>query len=260
MLYDLTAGKGKKRATSAAEIKRRTAAAAFNVATVVHEATHQIAFNSRLARALRRQSTLAHRGDGDVFRDARSRWRPRLEDDRARSIARGTTGFSSFVRHRRKRDSLSTLISQTDRFTDSHKAADAYAEAWALTYFLNAKHPDEYVAYLKRLATKQPLIWDEPEARLADFKTALWRQAYRARRGVSSLHAVAAEALSELRGSSRSLLAEDRLLAIGADRDDFDRSADEFGNCFDVLLRGGGKVFVPSRTPEMSHIQPGSVR
>src|SRR5579863_5937589 len=37
-LYDLTAGKGKKRATSAAEVKRRTAAAAFNVATIVHEA------------------------------------------------------------------------------------------------------------------------------------------------------------------------------------------------------------------------------
>ena len=48
VLYDLTAGKGKKRATSAAEIKRRTAAAAFNVATIVHEATHQIAFNSGL--------------------------------------------------------------------------------------------------------------------------------------------------------------------------------------------------------------------
>ena len=31
-----------------AEIKRRTAASAFNMATIVHEATHQIAFNSGL--------------------------------------------------------------------------------------------------------------------------------------------------------------------------------------------------------------------
>ena len=90
-------------------------------------------------------------------------------DDFARpvAVARIAAALSLTIRN-----SLSTLVSQTERFTDSRKAADAYAEAWALTYFLAEKHPEEYVAYLKRLATKQPLIWDEPEARLADFKAA----------------------------------------------------------------------------------------
>jgi hypothetical protein len=170
-LYDLTAGKGKKRATSAAEIKRRTAAAAFNVATIVHEATHQIAFNSGLHVRFADNPLWLTEGMAMYF-----------ETSDLDNLHEGKTigqinrprcdRFLAFARGRRKRDSLTTLVSQTDRFTDSHKAADAYAEAWALTYFLNERHPDEYVAYLKRLAKKPPLIWDEPPARLSDFKSA----------------------------------------------------------------------------------------
>jgi hypothetical protein len=171
VLYDLTAGKGKKRATSATEIKRRTAAAAFNVATIVHEATHQIAFNSGLHVRFADNPLWLTEGmamyfetsDLDALREGKTIGqinRPRFDR------------FLAFARGRRKRDSLTTLISRTDRFTDSHKAADAYAEAWALTYFLNERHPQEYVAYLKRLAKKPPLIWDEPSARLSDFKSA----------------------------------------------------------------------------------------
>jgi Protein of unknown function (DUF1570) len=170
VLYDLTAGKGKKRATSAAEIKRRTAASAFNVATIVHEATHQIAFNSGLHVRFADNPLWLTEGMAMYFEtpdlDGGHDWRTIGQINRPRY-----NRFTTFLRHR-PRNALSTLISQTDRFTDSHKAADAYAEAWALTYFLNEKHPDEYAAYLKRLATKQPLIWDEPESRLADFKAA----------------------------------------------------------------------------------------
>jgi Protein of unknown function (DUF1570) len=170
-LYDLTAGKGKKRTTSSAETKRRTATAAFNVATVVHEATHQIAFNSGMHVRLADNPLWLTEGmamyfetpDADGGYDFKSIGainRPRYDR------------FLTFSRRRRSRNSLVTLVSQTDRFTDSHKAADAYAEAWALTYFLNAKHPEEYVTYIKRLAKKSPLIWDEPPARLADFQAA----------------------------------------------------------------------------------------
>lgn len=170
VLYDLTAGKGKKRATSAAEIKRRTAAAAFNVATVVHEATHQIAFNSGMHVRFADNPLWLTEGMAMYFEtpdlDGGHDWRTIGQINRPRY-----NRFLSYLRHR-PRNSLSTLVSQTDRFTDSRKAADAYAEAWALTYFLNEKHPDEYAAYLKRLATKQPLIWDEPAARLAEFKAA----------------------------------------------------------------------------------------
>jgi hypothetical protein len=170
VLYDLTAVKGKKRATSSAEIKRRTAAAAFNVATVVHEATHQIAFNSGLHVRFADNPLWLTEGMAMYFEtpdlDGGHDWRTIGQINRPRYDR-----FVAFLRRRRNRNSLVTLISQTDRFTDSYKAADAYAEAWALTYFLNEKHAEEYAAYLKRLAKKSPLVWDEPAARLSDFKS-----------------------------------------------------------------------------------------
>lgn len=175
VLYDLTAGKGKKRAASAAEIKRRTAAASFNVATIVHEATHQIAFNSGLHVRYADNPLWLTEGMAMYFEtpdlDVTHDWKTIGQINRPRYER-----FVAFARRRRKRDSLSTLISQNDRFIDSHKAADAYAEAWALTYFLNQKHPAEYVAYLKRLEKKAPLIMDEPAARLSDFKSAFDEQ------------------------------------------------------------------------------------
>jgi hypothetical protein len=79
--------------------------------------------------------------------------------------------FGEFVRRRRKRDSLTTLVSRPDRFVDAHKAADAYAEAWALTWFLAEKHPDLYVKYLKQMSHKHPLIPDDPATRLAEFQS-----------------------------------------------------------------------------------------
>ena len=47
---------------------------------------------------------------------------------------------------------------------------DAYAEAWALTYFLINKHPKAYVAYLAMLSKKKPLVEDGPEKRLDQFR------------------------------------------------------------------------------------------
>ena len=53
---------------------------------------------------------------------------------------------------------------------NAKQAVDAYAEAWALTYYLIHKHPKEYVAYLKVLSRKQPLVRDDKATRLAEFE------------------------------------------------------------------------------------------
>jgi hypothetical protein len=171
VLYDLTAGKGKKRATTATEIKRRAAAASFNMSTVVHEATHQIAFNSGMHTRLADNPLWLTEGMAMYFEtpdlEGTHGWKTIGEINRPR-----LNRFLDFARKRRKKDSLSTLISGVDRFIDAHKAQDAYAESWALTYFLNEKHREQYVAYLERLAKKQPMIWDEPEARETEFQAA----------------------------------------------------------------------------------------
>ena len=55
-------------------------------------------------------------------------------------------------------------------FRNPQTAVDAYAQAWALTYFLIRWRPDDYAGYLKALAAKPQLAQDPPEKRLAEFK------------------------------------------------------------------------------------------
>jgi hypothetical protein len=41
-----------------------------------------------------------------------------------------------------------------------------------LTYFLIKQHPKEYIAYLRMLSKKKPLLRDSPETRLNEFQQA----------------------------------------------------------------------------------------
>ena len=79
--------------------------------------------------------------------------------------------FLAYAR-RRPDDSLVTLLTEDKRFKDPKTAEDAYAEAWALTYFLIRRHPEQYVAYLRVLSAKKPMLWDDAPTRLAEFKQA----------------------------------------------------------------------------------------
>ncbi|HEX5472253.1 MAG TPA: DUF1570 domain-containing protein, partial [Lacipirellulaceae bacterium] len=66
--------------------------------------------------------------------------------------------------------SLEEMIRDSRRFRDPRTAVDAYADAWALNYYLIKYEPKEYTAYLKALAAKRPLIDDAPQTRLTEFR------------------------------------------------------------------------------------------
>ena len=51
-------------------------------------------------------------------------------------------------------------------------AEAAYAESWALTYYLIKNRKADYVTYLKTLQSKPRLKADTPEERLSDFNKA----------------------------------------------------------------------------------------
>ena len=176
VMYDLTGQEslvmGSGRGGSSARINRFLARpdAARIVATVVHEATHQIAFNCGLHTRYSDCPMWFSEGIAIYFEtpDLRSSkgWRtigglnrPRLGQ------------FHDYLR-RRAPDSLETLLGDDQRFRDTSQAADAYAESWALTYFLLQRHREQYVEYLKLLSQKKPLFYDEAETRLAEFKQA----------------------------------------------------------------------------------------
>lgn len=175
-MYDLTGmeslrAPGKSRG-SAAQINQMLAqpAAEASVATIIHEATHQIAFNSGLQKRFADiplwvseglavyfetpdlQSAKGWRNIGAVNRPRLDRFRKYLES--------------------RAADSLPALVMDDRRFRDTRQALDAYAEAWSLNYYLLRQKPREYVAYLKMLGEKPAMVYDEPETRLKEFQAA----------------------------------------------------------------------------------------
>ena len=138
------------------------------VSTIVHEATHQIAFNCGLHQRYSDCPRWFSEGIAMYFEtpDLRSSrgWRGIGEVNRMR-----LSRFRQYLR-RRPPDSLKTLVRDDARFLDTKQGLDAYAETWALTYFLIRQHPREYLEYLRRLSEKKPLLEDEPEQRLATFR------------------------------------------------------------------------------------------
>ncbi|QDS86729.1 hypothetical protein EC9_09020 [Rosistilla ulvae] len=141
-----------------------------NIATLVHEATHQLAYNCGLQKryadnpywvsegmAVFFESPDLKRGDG---------WR---EIGRINEVNR--LRFAQYL-PQRPADSLVTLLQDDSRLTNSATASFAYAEAWALTYFLLKTKPKQYVAYLKQLSEGEYLESLGPRERLQMFRDA----------------------------------------------------------------------------------------
>lgn len=169
VIYDLVVNARGSAAMSAAEFQQRLTTQAFNIATVVHEATHQIAFNSGMHTRYADNPLWLAEGMAMFFEtpdlSSKSGWKTvgTVNDLRLRQ-------FRDYAAKRRPADSLTTLLQSDARFTDANTAADAYAEAWALNYFLIKTRSADYVRYLERLAAKPRLTWDTPEKRLAEFE------------------------------------------------------------------------------------------
>ena len=169
ILFDLTAGPKSTPAKTAGDIRRKLEASSFNVATMIHEATHQLAFNSGLHTRYADNPRWLTEGMAMFFEvpdlDSRSGWKtigrvnsPRLKDFRE------TT--------RSPRESLADLIRSDDSFLNADRSRAAYASSWALTFFLLKTQRDETVAYLKKIQSKPRLVADAPEDRIREFEAA----------------------------------------------------------------------------------------
>jgi hypothetical protein len=140
------------------------------VATVIHEATHQIAFNSGLQTRFADIPLWVSEGIAVYFETpdlgSSKGWRTLGAVNYSRlDVFRGNLA-------RRQPGSLRALIADDKQLRDPRGAADAYADAWALNYYLLRRRPKEYVAYLKTLSEKQQLFWDDPATRVKEFQAA----------------------------------------------------------------------------------------
>jgi len=170
--YDLTASEDEAASAprgrrTAEEILSRPEAASL-VATLVHEATHQMAFNCGLHARLAPVPVWVSEGIATVFE---------TPDLKSRS---GWRGIGAVNRHRLERfrggyrpGDLAAVLDSDDRFRDPATAVDAYAVAWALTWFLLETRRPRFVAYQRGLARKVPLEPDDPVGRRAAFVEAI---------------------------------------------------------------------------------------
>ena len=136
------------------------------VSTLVHEASHQMAFNCGLHRRLAPVPLWVSEGVATFFEtpDPGGRgWRgiggvnrPRLE----KFLAAYRPGV------------LESIVAGDEPFRDADEGLDAYARAWALTAFLAQTRKAALVEYLGITAAKDPLGPDDPERRRRDFVAA----------------------------------------------------------------------------------------
>ena len=148
------------------EILSRPEAAGL-VSTLVHEATHQMVYNTGLAQRLAPVPVWLNEGIATVFEApdmrAASGWRGLGQINRNR-LDRFRTAYQP--------GSLEPLIRGDEPFRDTATALDAYATAWALTWYLLETRKPQFIGYMRVQAAKPALADDSPDTRLREFTAA----------------------------------------------------------------------------------------
>jgi len=139
-----------------------------NVATIIHEATHQLAYNTGLQTRFADNPMWLSEGLAVFFESPNfanpSGWK---------GVGRvNTVNLARFRKYQQSRpqDSLITLLSDDSRFRNGATAEDAYAEAWAMTYFLIRTKRKEYFQYMKELGDSKPLVQLDRRERIEMFQ------------------------------------------------------------------------------------------
>lgn len=142
-------------------------------ATVIHEATHQVAYNVGLHSRVKADPKWVVEGLATVF----EREAVRLNDRRGpiwQRVHPERYGRFQHVRVRRwSPERLKELLGSDDWFET--EPLDAYATAWALSFYLLERLPVEYGNYLRKLSQRDPWEDDTAEQRLRDFQAVFGR-------------------------------------------------------------------------------------
>jgi len=172
--FDLTGlaqqNRSRRHRFQSSEIRQLLAqpAAERNVATLVHEVTHQLAYNTGLQTRFAGNPFWVAEGLANFFET------PDLRSSKGwRGI--GKVNHYRLVQFRRNRAAQATgwlagLVQDDAPFRNSKTAGQAYADAWAVNYYFLKKRVKDYVAYLTELSKLQPLEEPSPEQRLATFR------------------------------------------------------------------------------------------
>jgi hypothetical protein len=137
------------------------------VATLVHEATHQMAFNTGMHQRLAPVPLWVSEGIATCFET------PDLTNARGWKGIGGvnTARLDRFLQGFRP-GCLREIVAGDEPFRRAADGLDAYARAWALTHFLMKTKRDAFAGFLRTIAAKRPCGDDSPERRLEEFTAA----------------------------------------------------------------------------------------
>jgi hypothetical protein len=137
-----------------------------NAETIIHEATHQTAFNVGVHRRFAEQPRWLVEGLAMMF-EARGVWDAKSTYTRPDRINRGRLVDFQHGLDNRSGNTLKQLIASDQMFRS--RPREAYAEAWTLSFYLSETRPTQYSNYLARVAARKPFSKYSARARLADF-------------------------------------------------------------------------------------------
>jgi hypothetical protein len=136
------------------------------VATLIHEATHQLAFNSGLQVRFTDMPFWVSEGLAIYFET------PDLQNSKGwkKIGAVNRVNLAHFRKAAATRPRLAALITDDKLFRDAKTSADAYSTAWAFTYFLIRTRREAYVKYLHALASRPLAVYPSADERLKEFQ------------------------------------------------------------------------------------------
>lgn len=137
-------------------------------ATVIHEATHQLAFNLGVHSRVGPSPRWVVEGLAEVFENGAFRRRQSGDQPRDRANLPRLRHFTGVYAPKRPDKAFEQLVQSDDLFRTS--SLDAYSEAWALSFFLAETRAARYSEYLRRIAARDPTADYSDEDRLKDFR------------------------------------------------------------------------------------------
>lgn len=144
--------------------------AEFNVATIIHEAAHQVAFNSGLHERFSAYPLWLCEGLAMMFETPQMNrsgvWVPgiRMNGRRLHTLA--------LYMQARPDDPLRAIVMSDSPLQKGNvgSVTNAYAVSWGLTYYLAMKRPADFQKYIRLMAEKENFVTASPEERLKDFE------------------------------------------------------------------------------------------
>lgn len=145
-----------------------------NISVIIHEAIHQIAYNVGFHNRQVENPVWLVEGMAMFFEspdlDSKAGWRG------VGNVNRDRLAHFIDIADQQPADALRRLVLDDNYFRSSQTGNDAYAEAWAFTYYLARANNDLYIKYLKIINERPPLVAYTPEERLKDFREAFGKE------------------------------------------------------------------------------------